>query len=176
MNIGEQILKYRKKEGLSQEELSNKVGVTRQTISKWELNETLPDLKQSIILSKLFNISIDEFINYERINKKDKNNKVVKTIIIIIIILIGIFMLYKIIYNKGVNDASISSNVFIECIKDNYKYNASISYWNISKTVYQVDGSKYILDNMNLDYHNYTVIEVINDINNYFNSNAGSCR
>ena len=45
MNFGEQLLNLRKSNNLSQEELANKIGVTRQTISKWELNETTPDLK-----------------------------------------------------------------------------------------------------------------------------------
>ena len=53
----------RKKKGLSQEELAEKVGVARQTISKWELGETSPDLKQAKELSKIFNVSLDELTN-----------------------------------------------------------------------------------------------------------------
>lgn len=45
MDFGKRIQELRKKSNLSQEELSDKVGVARQTISKWELNETSPDLK-----------------------------------------------------------------------------------------------------------------------------------
>ena len=44
MEIGNKIMELRKKSGLSQEELAEKVGVARQTISKWELGETSPDL------------------------------------------------------------------------------------------------------------------------------------
>ena len=43
MKIGKKIMDLRKKNGLSQEELAEKVGVARQTISKWELGETSPD-------------------------------------------------------------------------------------------------------------------------------------
>ena len=60
MDLGKKILKLRKEENLSQEQLAEKMNVTRQTISKWELNETTPDIKQAKELSKLFKISLDE--------------------------------------------------------------------------------------------------------------------
>ena len=60
MDLGKKILELRKKENLSQEQLAEKMNVTRQTISKWELNETTPDIKQAKELSKLFKISLDE--------------------------------------------------------------------------------------------------------------------
>ena len=52
MNIGNKILELRKKNNITQEELAERVGVSRQTISKWELGETSPDLRQSKELSK----------------------------------------------------------------------------------------------------------------------------
>ena len=60
MELGNKILELRKQEKLSQEQLAEKMNVTRQTISKWELNETTPDIKQAKELSKLFKISLDE--------------------------------------------------------------------------------------------------------------------
>ena len=63
MEIGNKILELRKKENLSQEQLAEKLNVTRQTISKWELNETTPDIKQAKELSKIFKISLDELTN-----------------------------------------------------------------------------------------------------------------
>ena len=54
MEIGNKILELRKKNNLSQEALAEKIGVTRQTISKWELGETSPDIKQAKELSKVF--------------------------------------------------------------------------------------------------------------------------
>ena len=56
-------MELRKREKLSQEELAEKVGVARQTISKWELGETSPDLKQAKELSKIFNVSMDELVD-----------------------------------------------------------------------------------------------------------------
>lgn len=60
MDLGKKILELRKKENLSQEQLAEKMNVTRQTISKWELSETTPDIKQAKELSRLFKISLDE--------------------------------------------------------------------------------------------------------------------
>ena len=54
MNIGQNILNLRKGANLSQEQLAEKMGVTRQTISNWELDESSPDLKQGKELSKIF--------------------------------------------------------------------------------------------------------------------------
>ena len=60
MDLGKKILELRKKENFSQEQLAEKMNVTRQTISKWELNETTPDIKQAKELSRLFKVSLDE--------------------------------------------------------------------------------------------------------------------
>lgn len=63
MGLGNNILKLRKKLQLSQEKLGELVGVTRQTISNWELNETVPDAKQLISLSKILQVSIDALVD-----------------------------------------------------------------------------------------------------------------
>lgn len=60
MNIGKNILNLRKSINLSQEQLAEKIGVARQTISNWELDESSPDLKQAKELSKIFNVSLDD--------------------------------------------------------------------------------------------------------------------
>ena len=60
--LGNNILKLRKQLGFSQEELSEKVNVTRQTISNWELNETQPNPEQLKLLSKALNVSVDDLI------------------------------------------------------------------------------------------------------------------
>ena len=65
MNLGNNSFLARKKAGLSQEVVPEKLGVSRQTISKWETNETLPDICQSKKLSKLYHLSLDELINFD---------------------------------------------------------------------------------------------------------------
>ena len=57
------LVDYRKKFGYSQEELAEKIGVSRQAISKWERSESSPDTDNLIALAKLYNISIDELLN-----------------------------------------------------------------------------------------------------------------
>ena len=61
--ISETILLLRKKLGYSQETLAEKVGVSRQTLSKWELGESLPDIISSSRLAEIFDISLDELVN-----------------------------------------------------------------------------------------------------------------
>ena len=65
MNLGNSLFHARKKRGLSQEEVAQKIGVSRQTISKWETNETIPDIYQSKKMAKLYNVSLDELIEFD---------------------------------------------------------------------------------------------------------------
>ena len=65
MTLGEKIQKLRKQQGLSQEALAEKVTVTRQTISKWELGQSLPDLDFIAQLSDIFSVSSDYLIKDE---------------------------------------------------------------------------------------------------------------
>ena len=50
MNLGNSLFQARKKRGLSQEDVAEKLGVSRQTISKWETDETVPDIYQAMAL------------------------------------------------------------------------------------------------------------------------------
>lgn len=65
MNLGNSLFQARKKRGLSQEEVAEKLGVSRQTISKWETGETLPDIQQSKRLALLYHLSLDELIDFD---------------------------------------------------------------------------------------------------------------
>lgn len=65
MSLGSSLFQARKKSGLSQEEVAGKLGVSRQTISKWELDETLPDIRQSKKLSTLYHVTLDELIDFD---------------------------------------------------------------------------------------------------------------
>lgn len=67
MTLGEKIQKLRKQRGLSQEALAEKVTVTRQTISKWELGQSTPDLDFIAQLSDIFNVSSDYLIKDEMV-------------------------------------------------------------------------------------------------------------
>ena len=62
MEISTQIKKYRNTMELSQEELAEKIYVTRQTISNWENGKSYPDIHSLLLLSSLFNVSLDQLI------------------------------------------------------------------------------------------------------------------
>ncbi|MEG0571065.1 MAG: helix-turn-helix transcriptional regulator [Oscillospiraceae bacterium] len=65
MNLGNNLFNARKAKGLSQEMVAEKLGVSRQTISKWETDETLPDIRQSKRLAVLYGLSLDELIEFD---------------------------------------------------------------------------------------------------------------
>ena len=65
MSLGTSLYRARKKSGLSQEGVAEKLGVSRQTISKWETDETLPDIRQSKRMAALYKLSLDELIDFD---------------------------------------------------------------------------------------------------------------
>lgn len=65
MSLGNHLFHARKKNGLSQEEVAEKLGISRQTVSKWETDETLPDICQSKRLAVLYGLSLDELVEYD---------------------------------------------------------------------------------------------------------------
>ena len=65
MNFAEKLMELRRSKGWSQEQLGEKLGVTRQTISKWELGDTTPEMEKIAILSDIFGITTDELIKGE---------------------------------------------------------------------------------------------------------------
>ncbi len=84
MNITQRIIELRKQTGLSQEEFGEKLGLSRQSISKWETGEAIPDVDNLILLSQKYDISIDYLLlgkehssihdNSQEKSKKKKKN------------------------------------------------------------------------------------------------------
>ena len=62
MEFYNKLYNLRKQKGLSQEELANRLNVSRQTISKWEVGDSTPDMEKLIAISDLFEISLDELV------------------------------------------------------------------------------------------------------------------
>ena len=101
MKLGDNIQKLRKNLKLSQEQLAEKIDVTRQTISNWELGETSPNPEQLKLLSKALGVSIDELLGNDftsiietKMNKIDgnviKNNNLLKVMFVIIVVIVAI--------------------------------------------------------------------------------------
>lgn len=65
MNLGNSLFHARKKCGLTQEKVAEKLGVSRQTVSKWETGETIPDIYQSKKMAALYGVSLDELIEFD---------------------------------------------------------------------------------------------------------------
>ncbi|EOT4863523.1 TPA: helix-turn-helix transcriptional regulator [Streptococcus pyogenes] len=97
MEIGQQIIRYRKQQALSQEKLAEKVYVSRQSISNWENDKTYPDIHSLLLLSQIFQVSLDQLIKGDiekmkyTITQVDKKNfkrdtKVMVTLIILLMI------------------------------------------------------------------------------------------
>ena len=72
MDFGDKLKQYRINEGLSQEQLAEKMGVSRQAITKWETKRGLPDVENMIILAELFKLTLDELVLSEVRRQENK--------------------------------------------------------------------------------------------------------
>ena len=63
--FNENLVNLRKLKQMTQEEVAEEIGVTRQALAKWESGETVPDLEKSRLLAELFGVSLDDLANYE---------------------------------------------------------------------------------------------------------------
>lgn len=97
MEIGQQMIRYRKQQTLSQEELVEKVYVSRQSISNWENDKTYPDIHSLLLLSQIFQVSLDQLIKRDiekmkytitQVDKKnfERDTKVMVTLMILLMI------------------------------------------------------------------------------------------
>ena len=185
MSIGEKIFNLRKDSNLSQEQLAEKIGVTRQTISKWELDETTPDLKQSKDLSKVFNVSLDELVDndiknilVEKVSNTEKlAGMVIKALKWIFGIFIGMLIIDIIVFSlflifRKQPSSSIDKQETLNCSINNKEYVITIG-----------DGTYYDCPNcsksMNVYLNDITdwanLKDSVKNINKYFKDNGGTC-
>lgn len=80
MSFSENLMRLRKAKGLSQEEFANEINVSRQTVSKWELGTSTPEMDKLMQMANFFNISVDDLVNGEDVtskvsNKTENNNQ-----------------------------------------------------------------------------------------------------
>ena len=156
MKLWENIFKLRKEYNLSQEQLAEKINVTRQTISNWELGETAPNPEQLKLLSKELNISIDELLNNDikqvLVEKVSNTEKLAKIIIKILKILGIIFVLGFVvgIFSFGIFNSSKTSmtvvekqTVLLNCQLNGEKYDYLIEY-DKDDNIIEAGGSDYI--------------------------------
>ena len=75
MNMADRILELRKKKGISQEELADKIGVSRQAVSKWESDASYPEPEKIILLSDFFQVSTDYILKGEEVTPQKTQNE-----------------------------------------------------------------------------------------------------
>ena len=116
MEFHNKLYHLRKQKGLSQEELANRLNVSRQTISKWEVGDSTPDIEKLIAISDMFQISLDELVmdkvqtqtgetpsKAEVVNElkekvlTDENKKKAKKVLKIAAIILGVIVLIDVI-------------------------------------------------------------------------------
>lgn len=115
MNISDRIGLLRKAKGISQEELADKIGVSRQAVSKWESEQSIPDIDKIIILSDYFDVTTDYIlkgIESPNIENKEKNSEI-GVIVASALNLIGAIISWAIWYEKQTMYAIIIGLVFI---------------------------------------------------------------
>ncbi len=136
MEVSKQIKKYRNENGLSQDELAKRVFVSRQTISSWENDKSYPDVKSLLILSNIFEVTLDvlvkgdvedmkKIIEQSDIKRFKKEARISTIFLVFIILLAG-----PLIYNLGfiglviyllIGAVGIYYNVKVEKLKTEYK-------------------------------------------------------
>lgn len=187
MEIGNKILELRKKNNLSQESLAEKLGVARQTISKWELGETSPDLKQAKVLAKIFNVSLDELVDndikeviVEKVSNTEKLAGIIINILKIIGILFVIFLILDIVAlilftvtRKSYVTETQTEEVEMTCSIDNEDFIINVGsdeYFNCSNC------SKEIQTELKENYIDFGDInKTLENINEYFINHNGIC-
>ena len=186
MEIGQKIMELRKKNNLTQEELAELIGVARQTISKWELGETSPDLKQSKELSKIFKVSLDELtdnnikdILVEKTSNTEKLAgiilKILKIMIIFIIIAPLLLITLRIIF-KNIHKANSGRllNTEITCTLHNETYSYEFTYYETTGEIVEAGGDGYLVDITDIDKEQYAY-QALNKIDAYVKNNGGTC-
>ena len=187
MEIGNKIVELRKKKGLSQEELAEEVGVARQTISKWELGETAPDLKQAKKLSEIFKVSLDELTNNDikevlvetTANTEKLAGLTLKTlrilaifIIISPVLVVGLKMLVK--YDREHNSGRLM-NAKIECTLHDESYGYEFNYYEETGLIKEAGGDGYLASITDVETYD-DAYKALDKIDAYVKNNGGSCK
>ena len=186
MDLGNKIMTLRKKNNLSQEDLAEKVGVTRQTISKWELEETTPDINQAKKLSMIFNVSLDELVNndvnsilIEKVSNTERLAgiiiKILKVSGILLILFIALMLTLLIMFNfkRFNNDRVIVGKASVSCKLNSKEYLYEVEY-NKNYQVINAGGDAFIPNHIDIEKYEDTN-QIIAHIEDYFSDRNGSC-
>lgn len=161
MNLNEKLIKLRKDNNLTQDELAEKLYISRQTVSNWENGRTYPDIETLILISNKFNISLDDLLKTDKkvvrdIDKKIKSHKKLTIIIILLIIILisSLFLGYK--YHKNHK----ITRVVVKEIPENY------TIWSTSD--YRISNRDY----ETLKYYEGKYVDIYIENEEYFNNTS----
>lgn len=187
MNIGNKIMGLRKKQNLSQEELAEKVGVARQTISKWELGETSPDIKQAKDLSIIFNVSLDELVDNDIkdiLIEKTSNTEKLAGLILKLIRIIGIGFIVFIVFIIVCYFCLIGIRIerrpeadrtaTITCILHDKEYKYEFEFNEESGEILEAGGDGNIANVTDIDKYS-NAYQALDIIDAYVANNGGTC-
>lgn len=105
MTIAEKIKKLRKDNNMTQEDLAEKLNVSRQTISKWETNVVIPDADNIVSICKLFNITTDELLDY-KVESVQKKRQFIIDMGVLLFGIIGFIMFAILIMTNQIDETS----------------------------------------------------------------------
>lgn len=151
MTLAKNIVKFRKDNEFTQEELGERIGISRQSISKWETDETLPSIDNLITLSGLLNVSLDELITGEQYLHfpydfgKCKNRWPIYRLVGSIILIMCIFGSLGTTFLEKVTFAILAGGLSYLLIMytSRYDYKQLYNYWTLTKKgIFYVESPK----------------------------------
>lgn len=176
-SIGDRIYSLRKKLGLSQEEFARRIGVSRQVVSKWEMDQVIPLTDKLKKISEEFNVSYEEiFSDKEVIGKKNNIIKYLLLFLGIVIVEVVIILIYTYVLDVGDYEYKCvgTKTYYVDKIydgnDDNYKY---VTFIDKDNQVYNIRVKNVIINNIEVNnsyefvYRSYdrdnSIEEIIND-------------
>lgn len=185
MTIGKKILELRKKANLSQEDLAQELGITRQTISNWELDISSPDIKQAKEIAIFFHTSLDDLTESGMQNlmvEKISNTERLASLIIKILKIMGVlFIAYivfiiisVILFTTIKKEKTVEEIIMAEttCSLNKKDYKIVIGANKYFECINCSDEMKILLKDVT-DWENLN--HGIDNIEKYFKENGGSC-
>lgn len=116
MELNDKILKLRKTQGLSQQELANQLGVSRQSISKWELGESQPDINNIITLSDVFGVSTDYLLKDDIVSHEKDDAVCQKAFIVALLIVLFGVICSQMLWKEYQDAISLMIGMFIQIV------------------------------------------------------------
>lgn len=176
-SIGDRIYSLRKKLGLSQEEFARRIGVSRQVVSKWEMDQVIPLTDKLKKISEEFNVSYEEIFSDQEVI--GKNNNIIKYLLLflgIVIVEVVIILIYTYVLDEGDYEYKCvgTKTYYVDKIydgdDDNYKY---VTFVDKNNQVYNIRVKNVIINNIEVNnsyefvYRSYdgdnSIEEIIND-------------